>query len=76
MTFIDSRYYKSAIHNNYGLGHSGWGGQIIWADPETGIIVAANSQLNSKLPAPFEYFNKVYEATIDIVKYYREKGTE
>jgi len=76
MTFVNSRYYKSAIHNDFGFGHSGWGGQIIWADPETGIIVAANSQLNSKLPAPFEYFNKVYEATIDIVKYYREKGTE
>ncbi len=76
LTFIDSKYYKSAIHNDFGFGHSGWGGQIIWADPETGIIVAANSQLNSKLPAPFEHFNKVYEATIDIVKYYREKGTE
>jgi len=71
MTYIKSRYYKSTIHNKYGFGHSGWGGQLIWADPETGVIIAVNSQLNSKLPAPYDHFNKLYEAAIDIVKYYR-----
>ena len=52
LTFVEGRYYKSAIQNEYGIGHSGWGGQIIWADPESGIIIAGNSQLKSELPAP------------------------
>lgn len=73
LTFIDSRYYKSAIQNEYGIGHSGWGGQILWADPESGIIIAGNSQLNSELPAPYDHFRKLYEAAYDIVKLYRSK---
>jgi CubicO group peptidase (beta-lactamase class C family) len=76
LTFLESRYYKSAIMNDYGIGHSGWGGQLVWADPDTGIIIAANSQVNSKLPAPYDHFNKLYEAAIDIVKHYREKEGE
>ena len=26
LTYVDSRYYKSAIHNEFGIGHSGWAG--------------------------------------------------
>jgi len=73
LTHIESRYYKSAIMNDYGLGHSGWGGQLLWADPNTGVIVACNSQVNSKLPAPYDHFNKLYAAAIDIVQHYRAK---
>ena len=73
LTHVESRYYKSAIHNEFGLGHSGWGGQLIWADPESKIIVALNSQLASELPAPYDHFNKLYAAAIDIVKHYRAK---
>ena len=76
LTFLESRYYKSAIMNDYGIGHSGWGGQLVWADPDTGIIIAANSQVNSKLPAPYDHFKKLYEAAIDIVKHYRAKEGE
>ena len=71
LTHIESRYYKSAIHNDFGFGHSGWGGQLLWADPDMGVIIACNSQVNSKLPAPYDHFNKLYEAAIDIVKHYR-----
>jgi CubicO group peptidase (beta-lactamase class C family) len=71
LTHVESRYYKSAIHNDFGVGHSGWGGQLIWADPESGVIVAINSQLASELPAPYEHFNKLYAAAINIVKHYR-----
>ena len=71
LTNIKSHYYKSMISNQYGLGHSGWGGQLIWADPKTGVIIAINSQLNSKLPAPYDHFNKLYKAAIDIIKHYR-----
>lgn len=71
LTYIESRYYKSAIHNKFGLGHSGWGGQLIWADPESGTIVAVNSQMDSKLPAPYDHFHKLYNATYDIIKLYR-----
>jgi CubicO group peptidase (beta-lactamase class C family) len=70
---IESRYYKSAVHNEFGIGHSGWGGQVIWADPESGVIVAANSQLASKLPAPYPHFNMLYAAAYDIVKHQRAK---
>lgn len=73
LTYLESRYYKSAIHNDFGIGHSGWGGQLLWADPESGVIVAINSQLASEMPAPFDHFNKLYAAAIDIVKHYRAK---
>jgi len=68
---VESRYYKSAIHNDFGLGHSGWGGQLIWADPASGTIVAVNSLLGSALPAPFDHFDKLYHAAFDIVNHYR-----
>ncbi|MGI9615595.1 MAG: serine hydrolase domain-containing protein [Acidimicrobiales bacterium] len=71
LTHVESRYFKSAIHNEYGLGHSGWGGQLLWADPESGAIIAANSLLASELPAPYGHFNKLYHAAIDIVTHYR-----
>jgi CubicO group peptidase (beta-lactamase class C family) len=71
LTHVESRYYKSAIHNEFGIGHSGWGGQLIWADPRSETIVAINSQLASELPAPFDHFNKLYQAAIDIAKHYR-----
>ncbi len=73
LTAIESRYYKSAIMNKYGLGHSGWGGQLIWTDPETGTIVAINSLVSSDLPAPYDHFHKLYTAAYDIVKHYRKK---
>jgi len=73
LTHVESRYYKSAIHNDFGLGHSGWGGQLLWADPQSGVIIAVNSQVASKLPAPYDHFNKLYTAAIDIVKLYRAK---
>ncbi|MFA0438344.1 hypothetical protein BCU70_03795 [Vibrio sp. 10N.286.49.C2] len=71
LTHIDSHYYKSAIMNEYGLGHSGWAGQLIWADPESGVIIAINSMVQSELPAPYDHFNKEYEAVYDVVKYMR-----
>ena len=71
LTHVKSRYYKSAIMNEFGLGHGGWGGQLIWADPECGVIVAVNSLLMSELPAPYDHFNKLYEAAYDIVKHGR-----
>ena len=71
LTHVESRYYKSAIQNEFGIGHSGWGGQLIWADPRSEAIIAINSQLASELPAPFDHFNKLYSAAIDIVKHYR-----
>jgi CubicO group peptidase (beta-lactamase class C family) len=71
LTHVESRYYKSAIHNEFGLGHSGWGGQLIWADPSSGTIIAINSLLASALPAPFDHFEKLYHAAIDIVTHYR-----
>ncbi|WP_161599934.1 serine hydrolase [Pseudomonas sp. MPC6] len=71
LTYVDSRYYKSAIHNEFGIGHSGWAGQLIWADPESDIVIAMNGQLASELPAPFDHFLKLYQGAIDIVKYFR-----
>ena len=71
LTHVESRYYKSVIFNEFGLGHGGWGGQLIWADPESGVIVACNSQLASKLPAPYDHYNKLYAAAYDIAKHCR-----
>jgi CubicO group peptidase (beta-lactamase class C family) len=72
LTAIESRYYKSAIMNKYGLGHSGWGGQLIWADPESGTIIVINSRIASELPAPYEHFNKLYQAAYDIIELLRK----
>jgi CubicO group peptidase (beta-lactamase class C family) len=71
LTHVESRYYKSAIHNEFGLGHSGWGGQLIWADPRSGTVIAINSLVASELPAPYDHFNKLYHAAIDIVRHSR-----
>ena len=76
LTYVDSHYYKSIIMNDYGMGHSGWGGQLLWADPVSGTIVAFNSQLASELPAPYDHFNKLYNAAIDIVKHQRAKSSQ
>lgn len=76
LAYVESRYYKSAIMNEFGLGHSGWGGQLIWADPESGVIVAINSQVISKLPAPYDHFKKLYHAAIDIIGFYRGRSDE
>ena len=73
LTAVEARYYKSAIMNKYGLGHSGWGGQLLWADPETGTIIAINSRVRSELPAPYDHFVKLYTAAIDVVKHYRKE---
>ena len=62
------------IHNEHGLGHSGWGGQLIWADPISGTIVAINSTVASELPAPYDHFDKLYHAAIDIVTHHRTQG--
>jgi CubicO group peptidase (beta-lactamase class C family) len=72
---VDSHYYKSAILNQYGLGHSGWGGQVIWGDPVSGTVVAINGQINSEAPAPYDYYNMAYTAIYDIIKHEREKQT-
>ena len=71
LTHVESRYYKSAIHNEFGIGHSGWGGQLVWADPTSLTVIAINSVLGSALPAPFDHFEKLYHAAIDIVSRYR-----
>ena len=71
LTHVESRYYKSAIHNEFGIGHSGWGGQLVWADPASLTVIAINSVLGSALPAPFDHFEKLYHAAIDIVSRYR-----
>jgi CubicO group peptidase (beta-lactamase class C family) len=76
LTHVESRYYKSAMHNEFGIGHSGWGGQLLWADPESAVVVAVNSQLASRLPAPFDFFEPVYQAAYDIVARRRETGTD
>jgi CubicO group peptidase (beta-lactamase class C family) len=73
LTAIEGRYYKSAIMTKFGLGHSGWGGQLIWADPVSGTIIAINSRMSSELPAPYDHFVKLYTAAIDVVKDQRAK---
>lgn len=45
--------------------------QLLWADPASSTIVAINSLLASALPAPFDHFEKLYHAAIDIVTHYR-----
>jgi hypothetical protein len=50
--WYSERLDKSAIHNGFGLGHSGSGGQLIWADSASDTVIAINSQLASELPAP------------------------
>ena len=71
LAYIDSRYYKSAIHNEFGIGHSGWAGQLIWADPQSEIVVAMNGQVASELPAPFEHFQMQYQGAIELVQHLR-----
>lgn len=73
---VESRYYKSAMHNEYGIGHSGWGGQILFADPESGTVVAIHGQISSESAAPYEYYTMGYEAIYDIIKHVRTQPEE
>ena len=74
--FVESRYYKSAIHNEYGIGHSGWGGQVVFADPESGAVVVIHGQTSSRNAAPNEYYNMAYEAIYDIIKHVRAQSDD
>ncbi|MGF1751748.1 serine hydrolase domain-containing protein [Vibrio cionasavignyae] len=69
--YVDSHYYKSAIFNDYGIGHGGWAGQLIWADPQSDTVVAIYSQMNAKLPNPSSHHYKLNNAVIDVVKQLR-----
>jgi CubicO group peptidase (beta-lactamase class C family) len=71
-----TRYYKSAMMNQYGIGHTGWGGQLFWADPESGVIIAINGQLMSKSPASADHFRMIQTAAFDIVRHQRAKKKE
>ena len=73
---VDSKYYRSAMWNEFGLGHSGWGGSLLWTDPVSGTVVAVITQVNSEFPAPYDHYNKMYSAAIEIVKYQRAKQEE
>ena len=74
LSYKTAYYYKSAIMNEFGLGHSGWAGQLVWADPETGIIIAINSMIQSELPAPYDHFSKEYQAAYDVVTHFRKQS--
>ena len=73
LTFVDAHYYKSAIHNDYGIGHSGWGGQVIWADPQSGTVVAMTGQIASHFAVPYEYYHLLFEATWQIIEHVRQQ---
>ena len=73
VTTVLSKYYQSGMWNQYGVGHSGWGGALIWVDPISGTVVALNTQVRSQLPAPYDHYHKLYEAAIEVVKYRRKK---
>jgi hypothetical protein len=41
-----------------------------------GVMISINSQLASKLPVPYDHFNKLYAAAHEIVKHCRAKKGE
>ncbi|WP_339671861.1 serine hydrolase [Dasania marina] len=68
----ESETYSHSLEiSDYGYGHGGWGGQYIFADPESDIVVAIFGGIKGPDPIKAEYFSKVGESIEEVVSYYR-----
>lgn len=67
-------YYVNGIYSNqWGIGHAGWGGQWMWADPKSETVIAIFSGLMGANPAEPEYLMRLLNLTQEVVEYQRKK---
>jgi len=66
-------YNYSAYTSKWGIGHAGWGGQWIWADPESKTVIAIFSGLSGDDPADPEYAAKLIDIAVEVVDHQRGK---
>ncbi len=64
-------YVYSSYASRWGLGHAGWGGQWIWADPDSDTVIAVHGGLMGENPADPGYAGLMVEMTIEVVEYMR-----
>lgn len=66
-------YVNGVYASDLGFGHLGWGGQWIFADPESETVVAVFAGLMGPNPADLEYGKLLLDASQEIAKYHRAK---
>ncbi|GEA49882.1 hypothetical protein VIN01S_06860 [Vibrio inusitatus NBRC 102082] len=69
-------YYNSSYTSSLGFGHPGWGGQWIFADPESDTVVAIFAGLQGPNPADSEFANSLLSASHEVVNYHRAMDKE
>lgn len=67
----EGTYKLSLEFSQYGYGHAGWAGQMIFADPDTGIVMAIFGGIKGPNPVSDVYFDKLYSAAAAAVEFYR-----
>ena len=68
-------YVYSTFTSPWGLGHAGWGGQWVWADPGSDTVIAAFAGLMGTNPADHAYASLLVGMTCDVVEYARDGGS-
>lgn len=66
------RYFNSAFVSRAGFGHAGWGGQWVWADPESDTVIAAFGGMMGVNPAEAAYGSLLVGMTEEVVQYARD----
>jgi CubicO group peptidase (beta-lactamase class C family) len=66
------RYINSAYASPAGFGHAGWGGQWVWADPESDTVIASFGGMMGANPAEGAYAALLVEMTEEVVQYARD----
>jgi len=65
-------YMNSSYASEWGFGHPGWGGQWVFADPESETVVAIFAGLMGPNPADTEFAHLLLGASEEVVAYHRD----
>jgi CubicO group peptidase (beta-lactamase class C family) len=69
------RYINSAFASSAGFGHAGWGGQWVWADPDSDTVIASFGGMMGLNPAEAGYGALLVGMTQEVVEYARDGGS-
>ena len=71
---VDGWHYINGVYaSEWGFGHPGWGGQWVFADPESDTVVAVFAGLMGPNPADLVYGKLVMDASREVAQYHRRK---
>lgn len=66
-------FYNNGVYSSrWGIGHAGWGGQWLWADPDSKTVIAAFAALMGPDPADLDYLSNLFAVSQEVVEYQRK----